>query len=334
MGARSPRAGTSSHGRFHARTRKAGSISVGSDIEYPPLEFYAEGSSKPEGFDVDLATALARRLGVSARFVNFSDLDGLLPALTGGRFDVVMSGIGDTPERRHVGVTFVDYLMAGTSILVAKGNPKAVQSLDDLCGQVVAVQRDTEQDTRTVPDQSARCRLLGRAEVDVVALESEAGALERLRSGRAAAVLVDSSVAGYIAKTGPEFDEIGPPAGGGTYGIAVAKQDTDLLNALVDALAAIMADGTYRTLLERWGLTAPRSTRLRSMVAAWLLREAEHPFAHDVAHDLVGATGHADAGHAQHELRPRVRAPLAGVRDKARAQQQAGEVDACVGSSA
>jgi polar amino acid transport system substrate-binding protein len=97
--------------------------------------------------------------------------------------------------------------------------------------------------------------LLGRGEVNVVALESEAGALERLRNGRASAVLVESTVAGYIAKTGAEFDEVGPPAGGGTYGIAVANRDTDLRGALVDALAAVMADGTYRSLLEKWGLT-------------------------------------------------------------------------------
>lgn len=238
-----------------ARIRKAGAITVGADIEFPPLEFYAEGSSTPEGFDVDLAKALARKLGVRAAFVNFSDLDGLLPALVAGRFDVVMSGIGDTPERRKLGVTFVDYLMAGASIVVPKRNPRAVQSLDDLCGQVVAVQRDTEQDTQTVPDQSARCRVLGRAEVNVIALDSEAGALERLRDGRVAAVLVDSAVAGYLAKTGAEFDAIGPPSGGANYGIAVANRDTDLRVALVDALVAVMADGTYRALVEKWGLT-------------------------------------------------------------------------------
>lgn len=106
-----------------------------------------------------------------------------------------------------------------------------------------------------MPDQSARCRVLGRAEVNVIALDSEAGALERLRDGRVAAVLVDSAVAGYLAKTGAEFDAIGPPSGGANYGIAVANRDTDLRVALVDALVAVMADGTYRALVEKWGLT-------------------------------------------------------------------------------
>jgi polar amino acid transport system substrate-binding protein len=233
-------------------------ITVGSDIEYPPLEYYGEGSSAPQGFDVDLAHAIAQRLGVQAHFVDFTDLDGLLPALVAGRFDVVMSGMPDTPEHRASGVAFVDYLMSGTSILVPKGNPKAVHSVDDLCGQTVAVQKDSEQDTSAVPEQSAACRAAGRPEVDVVALASDAGALEQLRRGRVAAVLTDAAVAGYNAKTsggGAEFDETGAPAGGGTYGIAVGARSIELRDALVEALAAVMAAGTYRTLVEKWGLT-------------------------------------------------------------------------------
>jgi polar amino acid transport system substrate-binding protein len=167
---------------------------------------------------------------------------------------MVMSGMPDTFERRQLGVTFVDYLRAGTSILAAKGNPRALRSMDDLCGQSVAVQRDTEQDTRTVPEQSARCRMLGRGELDVAALASEESILERLRAGRVVAVLVDAPVAGYIAKTGGEFEEVGPPVGGAVYGIAVAERETALERALVDALGALMEDGTYGALLQRWGL--------------------------------------------------------------------------------
>jgi polar amino acid transport system substrate-binding protein len=230
-------------------------ISVGSDIEFPPLEFYRENSSTPEGFDVDLAAALARHLGVRARFVSFSDLGGLLPALVEGRFDIVMSGVSDTPEARRLGVRFIDYLRAGTSILVPKGNPGGLRSFDDLCERPVAVQRDTEQDTATIPVLSARCRGLGRGEVAVVALESEDAALERVRGGRAHAALLDAAAAGYVAKTAPDLEEAGAPAVSGVYGIAVSARDTALHRALLDALGALMADGTYRALLERWGLT-------------------------------------------------------------------------------
>ena len=121
-----------------------------------------------------------------------------------------------------------------------------------------------------MPDQSAACRAAGRPEVNVVALASDAGALEQLRRGRVAAVLTDAAVAGYSAKTsagGTEFDETGTPSGGGTYGIAVGARSIELRDALVKALVAVMAAGTYRTLLEKWGLTAPGSTRPPSKVA-------------------------------------------------------------------
>jgi polar amino acid transport system substrate-binding protein len=238
--------------------RKSGVVRVGSDIEYPPLEFYAEGSSTPQGFDVDLGAALAKLLDVRFDFVNFTDLEGLLPALNAGRFDVVMSGMVDTAERREQGVAFVDYLMAGTSILVAKNNPRAVKSLDDLCGQEVVVQKDTEQDIHAIPLQSGACRAAGRPEVNVIAFESEARVLEQLRRGRAIAALVDAVVAGYSAKTvgfGIEFDVAGGPVGAGMYGIGVATENVELRDALVRALAALIADGTYRALLEKWGLT-------------------------------------------------------------------------------
>ena len=238
--------------------RKSGVIRVGSDVEYPPLEFFADGSSTPKGFDVDLGAALAKVLDVRFDFVNFTDLEGLLPALKAGRFDVVMSGMTDTPERRDQGVAFVDYLMAGTSILVAKNNPRAVKTLDDLCGQVVVVQKDTEQDIHTIPLQSGACRATGRPEVNVTAFDSEARVFEQLRSGRALAALVDAVVAGYSAKTvgfGIEFEVVGGPVGARMYGIGVAADNVELRDALIRALSSLMADGTYRELLETWGLT-------------------------------------------------------------------------------
>jgi polar amino acid transport system substrate-binding protein len=241
-----------------AEIRRSGVVKVGSDIEFPPLEFYAEGSATPRGFDVDLGAALADVLGVRFDFVNFTDLEGLLPALRAGRFDIVMSGMVDTPERREQGIAFVDYLMAGTSILVAKNNPRGIRSMDDLCGHEVAVQKDTEQDIHAIPLQSGACRAAGRPEVNVSAFESEERVLDQLRRGRVLAGLVDAVVAGYSAKTvgfGIEFDVIGAPVGAGSYGIGVAEENVGLRDAIVRALTALMADGTYRALLEKWGLT-------------------------------------------------------------------------------
>src|SRR5438045_144821 len=78
------------------RVRKSGELRVGTDATYPPFES-AEGGDF-SGFDIDLANAIARELGVKARFINAS-FDGIFPALQNGTFDVVMSSVTVTPER-------------------------------------------------------------------------------------------------------------------------------------------------------------------------------------------------------------------------------------------
>ena len=137
-------------------------LQVGSDIEYAPIEFYKENTQEPQGLDVDLARALGDKLGMTVTFVNDTDFAGIIGALRTGRFDIVMSAMNDTAERRGKGVDFIDYFRAGSAILVQKGNPRQVKGLDDLCGTTVAVQKGTTQDTDILTAQEAKCRTAGR----------------------------------------------------------------------------------------------------------------------------------------------------------------------------
>src|SRR6476660_3626768 len=125
----------------------AGTLTVGSDVSYPPQE-YMDASSNPVGFDVDVATEIASRLGLQPKVVNFNFND-IIPALNAGQFDIIISAMNITPERSNA-VDFVQYYAAGQSVLVAKGNPKNIKTLDDLSGLTVAVQQGTtEQDSLT-----------------------------------------------------------------------------------------------------------------------------------------------------------------------------------------
>src|SRR5438876_1954730 len=126
--------------------RDSGVIKVGSDIEYPPVESYKEGTKQDEGLDVDIANAIGEKLGVRLQFVDDTDFAGIITALRAGRFDIIMSAMNDTADRRGKGVDFIDYFRAGTSIIAKKGNPQGLQTLDDLCGKTVAVQQGTIQD--------------------------------------------------------------------------------------------------------------------------------------------------------------------------------------------
>src|SRR5439155_24302547 len=90
-----------------------------SDISYPPEEFVQSG--KNLGSDIDIATAVAKRLGMTAKFQN-TGFDGIIAALLANKCDAIISGMNDTPQRRK-SVSFVDYLSFRQSFLVKKGNP-------------------------------------------------------------------------------------------------------------------------------------------------------------------------------------------------------------------
>src|SRR5919198_4171082 len=220
-------------------------IKVGSDIAYAPVEFYKEGTQEVQGIDYDLGQALGQKLGVKVTFAN-TTFDGIIPALKANRFDIIMSAMSDTPERQKE-VDFIDYFKAGTSILVKKGNPEGIQSLDDLCGKTIALQKGTTQE-EVATDQQAKCASAGKPKINVLTYDKDTDAQLQLRSGRSVADMNDFPVAAYAAQTvggGNDFEVVGEQIGAGPYGIGVRKQDTQLRDTLKEALQARVTDGTY-----------------------------------------------------------------------------------------
>jgi polar amino acid transport system substrate-binding protein len=246
-------------GKLPAAIAKAGEIKVGSDIEYPPVEFFKEGTQQVQGIDVDIANAMGAKLGVKFTFINDTDFAGIIAALRSGRFDIIMSAMNDNAERQGKGVDFVDYYSAGTSILVTKGNPDKISQLYDLCGKTVSVQKGTTQETDTLPPVSKKCTDTGKKAITILPFEKDTDALQQVKIGRANAVVEDSPVAGYNAKTsggGADFEVVGQTVDPGQYGIAVPKENVQLRDALREALKAIIADGTYDKILTTWGASS------------------------------------------------------------------------------
>lgn len=233
-------------------------LHVGSDIEYAPIEFFKENTATPQGLDYDLAQALGAQLGVKVRFVNDTDFAGIIGALRAGRFDVVMSAMNDTADRRGRGVDFVDYFRAGSSMLVRKGDPDRIGTLADLCGRTVAVQRGTTQDTDVLGPQASKCPP-GKG-LTVLRFEKDADALQQVKNGRAVADVEDFPVAAYNAVTsghGKDFDVVAGQVGDiGAYGIAVPHDRPVLRDRLRAALQAIVDDGSYGRILARWNVSA------------------------------------------------------------------------------
>jgi polar amino acid transport system substrate-binding protein len=225
-------------------------IKVGSDIAYAPVEFYENGN-EVRGIDPDLAAALGDKLGVKFTFVN-TTFDGIIPALKSKRFDVIMSAMSVTDEREKE-ISFVSYFNAGTSILVKKGNPQGIQSLDDLCGKTIALQRGTTQE-EVAKEQTAKCQSAGKP-MKTLSFDRDTEALLQVKSGRAVADMNDFPVAAYNAQTsggGNDFEVVGSQIDAGPYGIGVRKEDAQLRTAVQAALKAVVADGTYDKVLTKW----------------------------------------------------------------------------------
>ncbi|WP_371669176.1 ABC transporter substrate-binding protein [Streptomyces sp. NBC_00289] len=252
-------------GKLPADIKSAGVIKVGSDIAYPPVEYMESG--KAVGIDPDIADALGKQLGVKFDFQN-GKFDQLIVGLQSKRFNVIMSAMNDTKDRQEGvdsdtgkkvgdGIDFVDYFTAGTSILVQKGNPKNIKSLDDLCGKVVALQKGTTSEG-IAKAQSTKCKEDGKKAITLQTFDTDPEALLRLKQGASVADLNDFPVAAYNAKTsggGNDFEVVGEQIEAGPYGIGVSKSNTQLRDALQAAMSAIIENGEYKKILEKWNVT-------------------------------------------------------------------------------
>ncbi|MFE5207922.1 ABC transporter substrate-binding protein [Streptomyces sp. NPDC056600] len=248
--------------KLPAEIQKKGVIEVGTNAEYAPMEFMEGG--KVVGVDPDLAEALSKQLGVEFKFTSGS-FDGLITSLNSGRYDIAMSSITDNKQRQEGlddkgkklgdGVDFVDYFIAGTAVYVKKGNPEGVDSIEALCGKTAAVQRGTTYED-ALKAQSKKCKDDGKKAIKIESFENDTEAQTRVKSGGAAAGVNDYPVALELvrkANNGKDFEIVGDQYDAGPFGIAVDKDNTQLRDALKAAVDAIIEDGSYQKVLEKWG---------------------------------------------------------------------------------
>jgi polar amino acid transport system substrate-binding protein len=227
-----------------------GTLTIGSDIAYAPIEFYIEGTETADGLDVDIAKALGAALGVEVEFVN-SGFDGLIGALGTEDFDVIMSAMTVTEEREQV-IDFVPYVNVGTGILVPAGNPDDVQELEDLCGLTVAVQVGTTQEI-LVNTQNDSCS----EKINVVTFDTNPLAVEDVKTEGSNANLSDFPVAFVDAEESEgALEVLDAQIDPAPYGIGVRKSSAELTAVLLEALEAIKASGEYDEILAKWSLSA------------------------------------------------------------------------------
>ena len=234
-----------------AKIKSKGTLTVAADATYAPNEFIGSDGHTVEGMSPDLGHALAAVMGLKVKVVNAS-FDTIIPGLQSGKYDLGISSFTDTKERQKV-VDFVTYFSAGTSFYVKAQGGAAITTLADLCGHKVAVERGTTQaDDATA--QSAKCRKAGKPAVTVLVFPDQNAANLALSSGRGQVGMADSPVAAYIVKkSSGQFKLSGTPYGTAPYGIAIPKGN-GMAQPILDALKELMSNGTYMSILTKWGI--------------------------------------------------------------------------------
>lgn len=213
-------------------------LTVGSDIPYPPFEQGKPGNYT--GFDVELMEAIAEKIGRTAEFQDTS-FETIFRDVAQGKFEAVISAATITEEREKA-VAFSDpYYLSEQAVLVKEGSD--IEGLSDLEGKTVGAQQGTTG------------LELGKEKANASEIRpypEGPDAVNALKSGTVEAVIIDAPVAQNAVEEsgGVEIAEKVPTEE--TYGIAVALDNTELLDEINQGLKEVIDDGTYTTIYKKW----------------------------------------------------------------------------------
>ena len=214
-----------------------GVLTIGSDIPYKPFEF---GEPPYEGFDVDVANAIAEKLGLETEFVK-TPFDTIFRDVAQGKFDMVISAATITPERAKQ-VAFSDpYFAADQALVVTEGSD--IESVDDLDGVTVGAQLGTTGETYANDET-------GAGEVRTYDLVDDA--FQALSAGQVDAAIIDFPVAAEAQEAGEGILVAETIPTEEFYGMAFSPDNPGLVEAVNGALGEIKEDGTYTEIYEEW----------------------------------------------------------------------------------
>jgi polar amino acid transport system substrate-binding protein len=231
----------------------SGTLTYGTAASFPPFEYQDPESGGITGFDIEMIEALAGYMGLEAEPLDI-DFDGLVPALKGGRIDIINSAMYIKPEREEQ-VDFVRYMVIGEAIVVPAGNSEGVSALpDDLSELDVAVTRGAIGE-RYMLDFNEELESMGKPPMNIMTFPTNQDALLAVHSGRADAFDTSIPGAAHLNEERPGEFEVAATFDLGTeIGIATRKGDEDMQRAMSEALKMFVDDGGYAALLEKYGL--------------------------------------------------------------------------------
>ena len=231
-----------------------GKVLIGTDASYAPNEFLDADGKTVVGWDVDLFNAVAAKLGLQTEWQS-ATFDAIIPGVQSGKYEMGISSFTINDERKQQ-VNMASYFSAGTQWGTKTGNPTGVQP-DNACGKKVAVQTNTVQDTEDLPKRDEACTAAGNPAITVDRYQRQDQATAAVVSGKDDAMLADSPVLAYAVKqTNGQLELLGDIYDAAPYGYVIEKDQTEFAQAVADAVQALITDGTYKTMLDKWGVGA------------------------------------------------------------------------------
>jgi polar amino acid transport system substrate-binding protein len=237
-----------------AAIKARGTIIAAIVPNYPPLDLRDPATNELTGLDVDLGNAIAAKLGVKLQWQETS-FEQMVSAVDTGRVDIIMSGMTDLASR-HDKVSFVDYLRSGPQFFVQASRAKEFPDMLALCGKSVGTSRRTSFPGEIAAWSDANCKPAGKPAVTVVGTEGSGDARTQLKQGRVDAAMQGNETLPYVMSLEPgAYAAVGERISSQLTGIGIAKNATGLQQAIAEALDKLVADGGYKTILDKWKLS-------------------------------------------------------------------------------
>lgn len=220
--------------------KSAGTIRIGTEGTYSPFTFH-NSSNELVGFDVEIGRAVAEKLGVKAEFIE-GKWDGLIAGLDAKRYDVVINQVGITEARKQKYAFSEPYIASKAVLIVRQGN-EDIKSFEDLKGKKSAQSLT-----------SNFGKLAEAAGAELVGTDGFDQSIQLVLTRRADATINDSLSFLDFKKQQPQapVTVVAEKPDADYSGIILRKGDEDLVAAINKALADIKADGTYKTISDKY----------------------------------------------------------------------------------
>ena len=247
------------HALLPAAIKSKGFILIGAQLMNAPDDFFAGTSQTPVGFEVNLAQAFGKILGVKIKYLQLPDWNSIVPSVQDGRVDMSMTAMNDRVAREQL-VDFIDYLVDGVGIMAKAGNPLNITGPSSLCGKNVTDSAGTTQQIylQSLNATGGLCASNQITEINAPDLAQE---MANLATGRADAILGDNITDAYTQQTNPSavFAVPYPAIMSGPYGMGFAKDNRHLRTAVLGAMQILMKGGsksTYMKILTAWNVAS------------------------------------------------------------------------------